>query len=382
MIYVCRAKLKRVQEVVADPDSSWSFTDDYLRPDLPAFVDAAEAARGHVWSQVEDRVKVGHAAVWVDCPTLTEVGQLSTHPGIARVTALDGQDNPNRLTSKQMGDILGTLRQGSGATGQKQAVGDLRRAFKLAALAEKDLEVAAIKAATLKSLLLPFGIIAAGLTAQYLAQLVGVHGGEILPFLGATLASDSFDRADADLDGSSTEVGGFTWDSSNESTANPWTIVGNEARTTGVGDENVAFLSDMTNTADVTVSETTTGTSSFLNGPCGRLGATPYDDYYLFEGRSTKSNLRKGVAGVVTQLGSNGGVVGTFDVLKLDLAGTSLEGFLNGGSEVTATDSAHSTGKVGIMARAGGSYDFNNFLYEGTASGGSVYRRTNTLLRM
>ncbi|HYH05086.1 MAG TPA: family 16 glycoside hydrolase, partial [Bacillota bacterium] len=107
------------------------------------------------------------------------------------------------------------------------------------------------------------------------------------------------------------------------------------------------------------------GTDRVL-GLCARVKSSS-NYYYLCLSNANKLELRKKVSGATTVLASKSCSVQTqtWYTLKLDVNGNQLQAFVNGNLELTATDSAIATGKVGFTS-INTSAEFDDVKVEGS----------------
>lgn len=191
-----------------------------------------------------------------------------------------------------------------------------------------------------------------------------------------TLCTDSFNRADSAL-------GGSTLDNANGgSESDTWTSI---AGTWSVGPTfpNVARETAGTNPATIIVNSTTAvdvqRVSITLGGSAGNVGVqgplARYNagDYYLFyiSADGAQGQLFKRVGGSFTQLGASGGVLHAGDVMSVDCSGTSISTYINGVLDIgPITDSAIATGRPGMFDLGNNTALFDNFKYEVTAVAG------------
>ncbi len=105
------------------------------------------------------------------------------------------------------------------------------------------------------------------------------------------------------------------------------------------------------------------GSDRYL-GLCARFQSSS-NYYYLVLTNTGKLEIRKKVSGAATAIASKTYTVttGTWYVLKLVLNGSSIQAYVNGALELSATDSALATGKVGFTAQNAGA-EFDDLLVE------------------
>lgn len=190
----------------------------------------------------------------------------------------------------------------------------------------------------------------------------------------ATLAQDDFNRSDRSLDGDTMSDGSNTWAIH---VGSGWSISSNIARG-GYGNRSM-YCDTVANTANVRVSgDAQSGTSAY-GGPAARMVVGATTAYYAFSrAGATYTKLYKEVAGSATQLGSNGPNTSVGDVITVECDGTSISGEVNGTPFASVTDSAISTGRVGMMALTGNGGSTDDWLAE-SIEGGATYQGTVTL---
>lgn len=104
-------------------------------------------------------------------------------------------------------------------------------------------------------------------------------------------------------------------------------------------------------------------------GICARFQSTS-NFYYLTLTNANKIELGKKVSGGYTVLAAKSFAVqtGIWYTLKLSVSGNQLEAYLNGASQLSATDSTFNTGSVGLMM-VNTSTEFDDILVEDSISG-------------
>lgn len=160
------------------------------------------------------------------------------------------------------------------------------------------------------------------------------------------LATDNFNRADGGLGANWTTVTGE---------GSP-AIVSNVVQTGATGTDSLAYYNAATwpNDQYSAVKLVTAATAFCGNGPVVRAAAGA-DTYYQLEGNFAGSGpaaglrLLKRVAGTGTQLVQNSYAWSAGDTARLEIIGTTLTGYINGVSRITATDAALASGNAGLI---------------------------------
>lgn len=142
---------------------------------------------------------------------------------------------------------------------------------------------------------------------------------------------------------------------------------------------SVYYRSETPQSADYDVQAdcSTTQAGNSRSGVVGRCDTAAQTFYYLYLDSSTgQLTMAKAVAGVFTGIGTPYAIPSyahnTPYTIRLNMTGTSLTGYLNGVSRITATDSSISAaGKAGIILRLYDRID-NWSAYDGT---GALFRR-------
>src|SRR5688572_1261717 len=191
----------------------------------------------------------------------------------------------------------------------------------------------------------------------------------------ATKSSDSFNRANATLHGSTLDNAAGGSESGNTWTvvAGTWDVVSNQGQHSGT-DDTVMVVSSTGAVADQRVTFTYLSTTSNATGAIARwaAGGGGNGNFYLaYVDSGNVVQLYKYTHGSgFTQLGSNGGTPNNGDEISVECVGTSISALINGVATVgPITDSAHATGKPG-MYRGEGTKVFEDFLYETDEGGG------------
>lgn len=190
----------------------------------------------------------------------------------------------------------------------------------------------------------------------------------------ATLAQDDFNRSDRSLDGDTMSDGSNTWAIH---VGSGWSISSNIA-TGGYGNRSM-YCDTVADTANVRVHADAQGGS--YGGPAARMVTGATTAYFAVSRAGfTYTRLFKEVAGSATQLGSNGPNTSAGDVITVECDGTSISAEINGTPFASVTDSAISTGRVGLMAIAGNAGKADDWIAESIeAGGGATYQGTVTL---
>jgi hypothetical protein len=158
---------------------------------------------------------------------------------------------------------------------------------------------------------------------------------------GGILRSDSLTRADSNTTINPPSDGGSSWVLDNGTEV--WGIDANQGYTVlQSGAQDVIVL--QAGVADVTVQVTISVVGGLIDAGLVAREADN-NNYLLFiYSHGTGLLMYKNVAGVFTQLGSTAVYsISPGDILKFTVSGSSLTGYVNGVSKVTATDSAGST---------------------------------------
>jgi hypothetical protein len=152
-----------------------------------------------------------------------------------------------------------------------------------------------------------------------------------------TTITDDFNRDNNDPLGSSSE--GWSW----TETSGDTDIASNEAKTTS-GGSRARAESDLSSADQYAQIKVTAYGSNRAGGTCVRYnsGADTCYLYALENSAGSTNRLFKCVTGSLTQVGSTVGETAPTPpfTVKLNISGSSLEGFRDGVSKVTATDSA------------------------------------------
>lgn len=167
--------------------------------------------------------------------------------------------------------------------------------------------------------------------------------------------SDNFNRADTTNAIGTPSDGGSAWVQS----AGTWGISTNTGyESGGLSQQNIAVLESSLSDVDVQVTVSTLGSD---NGLVARFLDTAHYLLFIYTA-GTGYRMFKDVGGF-TQLGSTASGTGANgDVYKFSVNGSSLTGYVNGVSKITATDSAGSTNtQHGLRAFADSVVRFDNF---------------------
>jgi hypothetical protein len=188
----------------------------------------------------------------------------------------------------------------------------------------------------------------------------------------ATICSDSFDRANANLNGSTLDNanGGSnteTW----VDKVGTWLIDSTACKTPSAAAADYVTVTSAADGAKQKVSCRLIGPSM---GPIARwTTGTGIGNLYLFligdAGGAGTSRIYKCVNGSFTALGSAGpGGIASNQTITLECSGTTITGYVNGVQECQVTDSTHSSGAVGFYGAIPQSA-VDDFKYELDAGG-------------
>jgi len=170
---------------------------------------------------------------------------------------------------------------------------------------------------------------------------------EFSPRRPSTTLTDSF-TGGTDL--SWTTHGGGTWTVSSDEYVSP---SGGTYRAAVV---DTALSSDDHETQVELVSQGVEGGTAYRHGAAVRI--TDQDNMYASQDRGSGTRMVKRVSGVETVLATGGTSPALPDTHKIEVDGSSLEYYLNGSSEGTATDTSISgVLTVGLLARNTGNFD-------------------------
>ena len=163
-----------------------------------------------------------------------------------------------------------------------------------------------------------------------------------------TVARDNFTRAN------SGSLGANWTSNSGAFTAGTYTISGNAAFSTGNGQQAASFWSanSFANNqySEIVLSGSALGTTNHGGGPIVR--ATAGDNYYRLyvnlQNIASNIGLIKVVGGVSTALASATRTMALGDQIRMEIIGSTLNGYVNGVLVLTATDTSFSSGSPGI----------------------------------
>lgn len=180
-----------------------------------------------------------------------------------------------------------------------------------------------------------------GMSMETFVDLVG-------PSLGAVIGTDAFGGTDGDeVDGRSLDTGGETWDCNGTLQQE---INNNGVRTDGGTNDMRKGITDGTAIGDQ-YAETLNKTEFTISGPVVRGSSTSH--YFLRGNRfGDTAWLYDGTlyTNIGTQIAEEIGVTPAPAIgllCRLEIVGSDLEGFWDGTSVVTATDTTHTTGVGG-----------------------------------
>lgn len=173
-----------------------------------------------------------------------------------------------------------------------------------------------------------------------------------------TLASDTFNRANSQLSGSTLDNGfggseSDTWTAFDDNSPDPaslWNIVNNQVVATTSGDVSVAEVVRIGGVSDVTVSADIFTDSTGVIARASGGGAFEVGTFYVavWDATTQHAQLYKRVGGTFTKLGSDGITFTTGNTLTLNCKGTAITVLVNGVQTISATDSDISSGSVGM----------------------------------
>jgi hypothetical protein len=181
----------------------------------------------------------------------------------------------------------------------------------------------------------------------------------------STLCSDSFNRADNPLNGSTLDnaLGGTesdTWTDVNST----WNVQTNQATNTQAGADRLTIVQS---TAAVDIQQVSFITNQADMGVIARwiTGGAEGSFYLYYRSFSSVGQLYKYTGSGFTQLGSNGPTtIANGNTMALSCNGTTIQAILNGSVEVSATDSQNATGKPGMYGGGSGLAIADSFKFE------------------
>ena len=172
--------------------------------------------------------------------------------------------------------------------------------------------------------------------------------------------NDTFNRADGNLNGSTTSDAQATW---TEYLGTLWTVTTNRAQvegaTAGAAEEARVELDLATDNHYAQIVATSLGSDNFVIGTLCRKDSTTTRTFYGFRTDkfgTSRTYLFKLVSGTETQLGSDGTAAVANDTVRVEASGTSITGKVNGVARVgPVTDSAISGNlRTGLHGYVGG----------------------------
>ena len=191
----------------------------------------------------------------------------------------------------------------------------------------------------------------------------------------SVVAADTFTGTNGtSIATTTTSTGGYAWDSGGG--GGDFEIQSNQAQEAGNWQDNL-YLSDISDQDDVEVS------IKYISGSVGPMarvdpGGTggADDNNYSISASGVQIALYKRVAGTATRLGSWTDVgLASGDKLAIKCESTTIKARVNDVDEITQTDSAHSTGKVGLTQHEGAGADgatCDDFSVDDLSAGGTT----------
>ena len=181
---------------------------------------------------------------------------------------------------------------------------------------------------------------------------------------GGIVSTDSFNRANGALSGSSLDNanGGYESNTWSVYLSAAWTIASNQV-VSAIGIANIAMVSS---TAVVGIQRVSIISQSTNGGAIARwaTGST-YGHGYLFYRNAGVGQLYRFDGATAAQLGSNGATtIVNGDTMQIYCNGTTITCYLNGVSQISVTDATYATGIPAIYGPASTSEIMDNFKYE------------------
>ncbi len=165
-----------------------------------------------------------------------------------------------------------------------------------------------------------------------------------------TTFTDNFNRAD------STSLGANWVEVSGD-----WSIVSNQLSSGSAGGTIILRAAGAMATNDNSAQITIAATAAVSHGVWCR-GNSTFTSGYLWRNDGTSWNLFSNVGGSFVSIGSFAGAAVAGDVAKVQAAGSTIKGFVNGVQRVSVTDTAVTTGtSVGLRAESTNSLRFDDF---------------------
>jgi hypothetical protein len=173
--------------------------------------------------------------------------------------------------------------------------------------------------------------------------------------------SDDFNRANStDLGAGWVEVSG------------DWSIISNQLSSGSAGGTIILRAAGAMATSDHSVQMTIAATAAVSHGVWAR-GNANITQGYLLRNDGTSWNLFSVVGGSFTSIGSYAAAAVAGDVVKLQVVGTAIKGYINGTLRISVTDSAVTTGtSVGVRAESTSSLRFDDFTAADVVNGATL----------
>lgn len=148
-----------------------------------------------------------------------------------------------------------------------------------------------------------------------------------------------------------------------------WTIVSNQLSSGTAGGTIIIRAATAMATNDNSAQVTIAATGAVSHGVWCR-GNSTFTSGYLWRNDGTSWNLFSNVGGSFTSIGSFAGAAVAGDVAKVQAAGSTIKGFVNGVQRVSVTDTAVTTGtSVGLRAESSNLLRFDDFTGADVTSG-------------
>jgi hypothetical protein len=179
--------------------------------------------------------------------------------------------------------------------------------------------------------------------------------------------SDDFNRPDStDLGAGWVEVSG------------DWSIISNRLSSGNAGGTVILRAAGTLATSDHSVQVTIAATAAVSHGVWAR-GNTNITSGYLLRNDGSSWNIFSVVGGSFTSIGSYAAAAVASDVVKLQVVGTSIKGYINGTLRISVTDTAVTTGtSVGIRAESTSSLRFDDFTAADVTAGAALGTSSST----
>lgn len=173
-----------------------------------------------------------------------------------------------------------------------------------------------------------------------------------------TTFTDDFNRADStNLGANWVEVSG------------DWSIISNQLSSGNAGGTVILRAAGAMATSDHSAQVTISTTAAVSHGVWAR-GNTTITQGYLWRNDGTSWNLFSVVGGSFTSIGSFAGAAANGDIAKIQAAGSTIKGLVNGIERVSVTNTAVTTGtSVGLRAESTNLLRFDDFTATDVTSG-------------